>query len=439
MPGPVSETTMLAWSAPSSRQAIVVVLGGVGDQVDQDLGQPLPVGVDGQDRTGAVLDDPDRAFGGDRSHQLAGLLDDRADQDRLNREAQVTRFDPGDVDELVDQREQMAPGAEDSLKGVAVLVVLLGHLEELGEAEDGVERGPQLVARAGQERVLRLGGCHGLIPGRGQLFGPAGEQLFGPEMRLGEAADFVTRIGHGFKRPSLAQPARVLRVQADPPGDPRGEQGNAGQPGEQAQRETGGVEQFNPRLQRGDLVVRDGDQIVGLVGEAGDLAAQQVHRFSLVHQRRAEAPDARTVPDGRTQLRQLQQRLVHGSVQPLLLADGALHDGRFPQRPALRADPRQRQIVRVEENRIAGCRVAADTRFRVHHVEEKLVGCVSQGTRGGGDASFIAFIMLEQQVRRGDAHQGDQRQREHDQALRPQGPVEPPPPQPARPVRHGRR
>ena len=153
----------------------------------------MPVGVHRQGRMGAVLDDPDRAFGGDRRHQLAALLDERADQDRLNRQAQVTRFDPGDVDELVDQREQMAPGAEDSLDGVAVFVAELGHLEELREAEDGVERGSQLVARAGQERVLRPGGRHGLIPGRYQLFGPAGQQLFGPEMRLGDAADFVTR------------------------------------------------------------------------------------------------------------------------------------------------------------------------------------------------------------------------------------------------------
>ena len=118
---------MLAWPVSPGRQAIVtvpaavVVLDGVGDQVDQDLGEPLPVGVDRQGRVRAVLDDPDRAFGGDRRHQLAGLLDERPDQDRLEREAQVTRFDPGDVDELVDQREQMTPGAEDALDAVASL------------------------------------------------------------------------------------------------------------------------------------------------------------------------------------------------------------------------------------------------------------------------------------------------------------------------------
>ena len=328
---------MLAWPLPSSRQADrdgavpVVVLDGVGDQVDQDLGEPVPVGVHRQGRMGTVLDDPDRAFGGDRRHQLAALLDEGAEQDRLNREAQVTRFDPGDVDELVDQREQMTPGAEDSLDGVAVFGAEFGHLEELREAEDGVERGSQLVARAGQERVLRPGGCHGLIPGRGQLFGPAGEQLFGPEMGLGEAADFVTRIDDGFKRLSLAQPARVLRVQADPPGDARGEEGDAGQPGEQAHGESGHVEQFNLCLQRGDLVVRDGYQGRGGVGETGGLAAQQVHRVSLLPQPRVQVPDGDTAADGRTQLRELEEHLARGSVHRLLLPDGAFYDGRFAQ------------------------------------------------------------------------------------------------------------
>jgi len=233
----------------------VVVLDGVGDQVDQDLGEPLFVGVHRQGRVGAVLDDPDRAFGGDRSHQLAALLDERTDQDRLNRQAQVTRFDPGDVDELVDEREQMTPGAEDSLDGVAVFGAEFGHLEELREAEDGVQRGAQLVARAGQERVLGPGGCHYLIHGRCQLCAPGGEQLIGPDERVAQLADLVIRFGFRFEPLALAQPARVRRVRADPAGDARGEQGDPGQPGEQPQRKGGAVEQVNGRGQPGDLVM----------------------------------------------------------------------------------------------------------------------------------------------------------------------------------------
>ena len=112
--------------------AAVVVLDGVGDQVHQDLGEPLPVGVDRQGRMRAVLDDPYRAFGGERGHELAGLLDERTDRDRLDGEAEVTRFDAGDVDELVDEGEQMAPGAEDPLDAVMVFVAEVGHLAGAG-------------------------------------------------------------------------------------------------------------------------------------------------------------------------------------------------------------------------------------------------------------------------------------------------------------------
>src|SRR5450755_4876290 len=150
-------------------------------------------------------------------------------------------------------------------------------------------------------------------------------------MRLGDAAELVTRSDGGQKRLSLAQPARVLRVQADPPGDARGEEGDAGQPGEQAQGETSDVEEVNPRLQCGDLVVLDSHHGRGAVSETGDLAAQQVHRVFLVLQPKLEAPEGDTAPNGRTQLRELEEHLARGRVRRLLLADVAFSDGRFPQ------------------------------------------------------------------------------------------------------------
>ena len=134
-----------------------VVLDRVGDQVDQDLPQPLPVGADGQAGPWAGLADRDRAVGREGSHELAGFLDYRLHGHRLYREAELARFDPGDVDQLVDQGEQVAPGSEDALDGVPVLAAELGQLQQLSETEDRVQRGAQLVAGAGQERVLRLG------------------------------------------------------------------------------------------------------------------------------------------------------------------------------------------------------------------------------------------------------------------------------------------
>jgi hypothetical protein len=132
------------------------------------------------------------------------------------------------------------------------------------------------VARTGQERVLRPGSAQRLIPGCGQFRGPAGEQLFGFDVKLGDTADFVTRMDDGPEWLPRAQQARILGVHADPAGDARGEQGNAGQPGEQPQHQAGDVEQLNPRLQRDELAVLDGDHGRGGSGETGDLTAERI-------------------------------------------------------------------------------------------------------------------------------------------------------------------
>ena len=143
----------------------VVVLDGIRDQVNQDLGQPLPV-------------DEDRQAGGTPSAMI--WIERSAAIGAMSR--QVSSMYPVDA--------------------VAVLLAELGQLEKLGEAEDGVQRGAQLVARAGQERVLRLGRPHGRVPGLGQVGGPSGQQLFGPEMQLADTADLVTRIDDGLERQS---------------------------------------------------------------------------------------------------------------------------------------------------------------------------------------------------------------------------------------------
>ena len=67
----------------------------------------------------------------------------------------------GQVEDVVDQREQVVGRGEDV---VQVLVLLLVHLAEqlllqhLGEADDRVQRRPELVAHVRQEVGLVLGG-----------------------------------------------------------------------------------------------------------------------------------------------------------------------------------------------------------------------------------------------------------------------------------------
>ena len=81
-------------------------------------------------------------------------------------------LDLGEVKDVVDQLQQMAAAVEDVV-GVLELpgIQVAEHpvAEDFGEAEDGVERGAQLVAHVGQEQALgavgRLGGFLGLIAG----------------------------------------------------------------------------------------------------------------------------------------------------------------------------------------------------------------------------------------------------------------------------------
>ena len=94
-------------------------------------------------------------------------------------------------------------------------------------------------------------------------------------------ADFVTRMGMGSSGcPSPSRPA-FAAVSADPPGDTRGEEGDAGQPGEQAHGETGDVEQLDQGLQRGDPVALEATTAGGpLARLATSLRSRSIVAFS---------------------------------------------------------------------------------------------------------------------------------------------------------------
>jgi len=61
-------------------------------------------------------------------------------RDGFHREFQFAGLHPGDVDQFVDEGEQVLAGGEDPVSAVAVVLVQVRHLQELGEAEDRVER-----------------------------------------------------------------------------------------------------------------------------------------------------------------------------------------------------------------------------------------------------------------------------------------------------------
>ena len=76
-------------------------------------------------------------------------------------------LDLGEVENVVDQREQMPARAEHAIERLEVLLERLGILpQHLGDADDGVERRAQLVAHVGEELRLvlaRLGELAALV------------------------------------------------------------------------------------------------------------------------------------------------------------------------------------------------------------------------------------------------------------------------------------
>ncbi len=96
--------------------AVAVVLDGVGGQVQQDLPEPLPVGLD--DPRAARLgrgQDAELTFGGQGSDEVEGLGEQLGDVHRLRRQRQAAGLDAGDVQDLVDKPEQVTSALQDLL------------------------------------------------------------------------------------------------------------------------------------------------------------------------------------------------------------------------------------------------------------------------------------------------------------------------------------
>ena len=111
---------------------------------------------------------------GQRPDQADRLGDHVGHGHRLQRQRQPAGLDGRDVQDLVDQGQQMPGGREDEMEVLALLLFQLLQLQQLGEPEDGVQRGAQLVAHPRQVlalgrvrlvgRLLGLPQLHGALP-----------------------------------------------------------------------------------------------------------------------------------------------------------------------------------------------------------------------------------------------------------------------------------
>src|SRR5262249_40206680 len=138
--------------------APIGVLDSVRQQVTQDAGQGNLVGQDLPRGAVRADDHLDRlAFGHRPGHPPEAA--EHGGQVHLRRvDVQPARLRLGHVEQVVDQGQQGAARVPDQLDLVALLgvqaAVGAGFGQQPGQPDDGVQRGPQLVADVGPEPVL---------------------------------------------------------------------------------------------------------------------------------------------------------------------------------------------------------------------------------------------------------------------------------------------
>ena len=164
MPGPVSATETL--TSPLTCAAADVdgaaggrELHGVREQVEDHLPDPALVARDDVDLRVRRERDPyavlRRALAHHRRRRARALLQ----RERRDLELDLPCLDLRQVEHVVDEREQVVPRGEDVVEVLRLLLVdLAGHplAQHLREADDRVQRRPQLVRHVGQEVRLVL-------------------------------------------------------------------------------------------------------------------------------------------------------------------------------------------------------------------------------------------------------------------------------------------
>ena len=138
----------------------LVVLDGVGQQVQQHL--PQPGGVGQHVQVQCAQRDVQRLawwLNLKRRHHRQRLLHQRLQRHRLQRDAHLTAFQRRQAQHVVDQRQQVLPGVADVFQPAPprrrclVTAALFGQ-QQLGKAQHRVQRCAQFVAHARQELGL---------------------------------------------------------------------------------------------------------------------------------------------------------------------------------------------------------------------------------------------------------------------------------------------
>ena len=142
-------------------------LDRVGQQVAQHLPQPRVVGEQvGRDARGGGDREVQALLRGHRPEGGLDVVEQLAQRDPLGVDVHLAGLDLGQVEDVVDQLQQVGARRVDDAR---VLDLLGGEVaggvlgQQLGEDQQAVERGAQLVAHVGQELRLVLGGQRELL------------------------------------------------------------------------------------------------------------------------------------------------------------------------------------------------------------------------------------------------------------------------------------
>src|SRR5205823_3765400 len=111
---------------------------GVGKEVQKHLFKTLEIG-DHDFRGVPHALQANAALGREGFHEPEDIVQQVADPERLQSHVEAAGLDAGDVEHLVNELEQVTATPEDVGDALALTVVQIVQLQELAEAEDGVE------------------------------------------------------------------------------------------------------------------------------------------------------------------------------------------------------------------------------------------------------------------------------------------------------------
>src|SRR5207249_4606439 len=136
-------------------------LHGVGQQIQEHLLELALVGDDVLDRLVDCQVEREPVAHAPFAYQRERVLEGHAEIERPELQLHPSRLDLGEVEDIVDQREQVAPGAQDDAHVLSLFLVQFAKhavVQYLREADDPVEGRAELVGHVGEELGLVAAG-----------------------------------------------------------------------------------------------------------------------------------------------------------------------------------------------------------------------------------------------------------------------------------------